>query len=79
MPRHHAPKPQPAPDLAPSPHRMLTLDEVAERAQISRRTLFNLRRRGEGPEITYFGSQARVSPRAFDAWQQSQVKPDKVA
>lgn len=50
-------------------HQLMTLDEAALAAGISRRGLLNLRKKGEGPDLTRFGSSVRLSQELFAAWQ----------
>jgi hypothetical protein len=66
----HIPKTKPALSPALASHLMMTLDDVCAVTGLSRRGLLNLRKSGQGPELTHFGTSVRVSQEAFAAWRQ---------
>lgn len=64
------PKTKPALPSALAAHRMMTIDEACAAAGISRRGFLNLRKAGQGPALTRFGSVIRISQEAFAEWRQ---------
>jgi excisionase family DNA binding protein len=54
--------------------RLLTINELAEKLQVSRQTLYRWSYSGEGPTVLRIGRHVRYAPADVDAWLARQRK-----
>ncbi len=63
--------------VKPSEDRMLTEKEVAERWGITQRTLFNWRKKGNGPRSMDIGGRPKYMLSEVVRFEQARIKPEK--
>jgi len=51
----------------------LSIEDFCEAEDICRMTFYNLKTRGEGPDVYYVGRSVRISPEAHRAWRAARI------